>query len=139
MVEKRLLVRYKDRNPTPLSGLDALMRETYNKLLAISKCLLCTTCSVRVMYLVLMFEGVLQRVSRERATQLRTEIIHAYITRLCHSPPNCSVTAQATRWRSSRAWSAAASPSSRATRASWPPWPRSSMVRTVARYYEREV
>jgi Bardet-Biedl syndrome 9 protein len=37
MVEKRLLVRYKDRNPTPLSGLDALMRETYNRLLTISK------------------------------------------------------------------------------------------------------
>ena len=37
MVEKRLLVRYKDRNPTPLGGLDALMKETYDRLIAISK------------------------------------------------------------------------------------------------------
>lgn len=37
MVEKRLLVRYKDRNPTPLGGLDALMTETYDKLISISK------------------------------------------------------------------------------------------------------
>eukprot|EP01032_Pedospumella_encystans_P011289 gene11289-13134_t len=36
MVEKRLLVRYKDRNPTPLGGLDALMKETYDRLIAIS-------------------------------------------------------------------------------------------------------
>jgi Bardet-Biedl syndrome 9 protein len=39
MVEKRLLVRYKDRNPTPMGGLDSLMKETYAKLLALSKCL----------------------------------------------------------------------------------------------------
>lgn len=38
MVEKRLLVRFKDRNPTPLGGLESLMRETYTKLLAISEC-----------------------------------------------------------------------------------------------------
>jgi Bardet-Biedl syndrome 9 protein len=37
MVEKRLLVRYKDRNPTALGGLDYLMKDTYNKLIAISK------------------------------------------------------------------------------------------------------
>jgi Bardet-Biedl syndrome 9 protein len=37
MVEKRLLVRYKDRNPTPMGGLDSLMKETYAKLLALSK------------------------------------------------------------------------------------------------------
>ena len=37
MVEKRLLVRYKDRNPTPLSGLDSLMKETYDRLIALSK------------------------------------------------------------------------------------------------------
>lgn len=35
MIEKRLLVRFKDRNPTPLSGLDVLMRETYQKLLGL--------------------------------------------------------------------------------------------------------
>jgi Bardet-Biedl syndrome 9 protein len=33
MIEKRLLVRFKDRNPTPLGGLDILMKETYKKLL----------------------------------------------------------------------------------------------------------
>ena len=37
MVEKRLLVRYKDRNPTPLSGLDSLMKEAYDRLIALSK------------------------------------------------------------------------------------------------------
>jgi hypothetical protein len=37
MVEKRLLVRYKDRNPTPMGGLDSLMKETYAKLLALSE------------------------------------------------------------------------------------------------------
>ena len=37
MVQKRLLVRFKDRNPTPLLGLDALMRESYDNLLRISK------------------------------------------------------------------------------------------------------
>ena len=37
MVQKRLLVRFKDRNPTPLLGLDALMRESYNNLLRISE------------------------------------------------------------------------------------------------------
>lgn len=33
MIEKRLLVRFKDRNPTPLGGLDTLMKETYKKIL----------------------------------------------------------------------------------------------------------
>lgn len=37
MVQKRLLVRFKDRNPTPLLGLDALMRESYHSLLRTSK------------------------------------------------------------------------------------------------------
>lgn len=36
MVQKRLLVRFKDRNPTPLGGLDALMKESYASLLTIS-------------------------------------------------------------------------------------------------------
>ena len=36
-VQKRLLVRFKDRNPSPLGGLDALMRESYDALLALSK------------------------------------------------------------------------------------------------------
>lgn len=36
MVEKRLLVRYKDRNPTPLAGLDLLMNESYKKILSLS-------------------------------------------------------------------------------------------------------
>jgi Bardet-Biedl syndrome 9 protein len=37
MVQKRLLVRFKDRNPTPLLGLDALMRESYHSLLRTSE------------------------------------------------------------------------------------------------------
>ena len=37
MVQKRLLVRFKDRNPTPLLGLDALMHESYDNILRISK------------------------------------------------------------------------------------------------------
>lgn len=37
MVQRRLLVRFKDRNPTPLLGLDTLMRESYTALLRISK------------------------------------------------------------------------------------------------------
>ena len=37
MVQRRLLVRFKDRNPTPLLGLDTLMRESYSALLRISK------------------------------------------------------------------------------------------------------
>ena len=36
MVQKRLLVRFKDRNPTPLGGLDALMKELYASLLTTS-------------------------------------------------------------------------------------------------------
>lgn len=35
MIEKRLLARFKDRNPTPLAGLDILMRESYNTLVAL--------------------------------------------------------------------------------------------------------
>ena len=37
MVQKRLLVRFKDRNPTPLLGLDALMTESYHSLLRTSE------------------------------------------------------------------------------------------------------
>eukprot|EP01034_Spumella_vulgaris_P030819 gene30819-38095_t len=33
LVEKRLLVRFKDKNPTPLGGLDALLKETYAKII----------------------------------------------------------------------------------------------------------
>ena len=40
MIQKRLLVRFKDKNPTPLLGLDTLMRESYDSLLKISKLLL---------------------------------------------------------------------------------------------------
>ena len=36
MVQKRLLVRFKDRNPTPLGGLDSLMKESYAALLTTS-------------------------------------------------------------------------------------------------------
>jgi Bardet-Biedl syndrome 9 protein len=32
LVEKRLLVRFKDRNPTPLHGLDVVLRESYDRL-----------------------------------------------------------------------------------------------------------
>jgi len=35
MIQKRLLVRFKDRNPTPLAGLDTLMRESYNSLMTL--------------------------------------------------------------------------------------------------------
>lgn len=37
LVQKRLLVRFKDRNPTPLAGLDFLLNETYKKLVEIGK------------------------------------------------------------------------------------------------------
>jgi hypothetical protein len=50
MVEKRLLVRYKDRNPTPMGGLDSLMKETYAKLLALSECVCCRVVLIRVWY-----------------------------------------------------------------------------------------
>lgn len=33
MIQKRLLVRYKDRNPTPLAGIDTMMRETYDSIM----------------------------------------------------------------------------------------------------------
>jgi Bardet-Biedl syndrome 9 protein len=36
IIEKRLLVRFKDRNPAPLSQLDSLMHETYRQLLDLS-------------------------------------------------------------------------------------------------------
>lgn len=35
IVQKRLLVRYKDRNPAPLNGLEILMEEGYNTLIAL--------------------------------------------------------------------------------------------------------
>lgn len=41
VLQKRLLVRFKDRNPTPLGGLDLIMRETYDKLMKIGKFLGC--------------------------------------------------------------------------------------------------
>ena len=37
LVQKRLLVRFKDRNPTPLGGLDFLLKETYSKIIQLSK------------------------------------------------------------------------------------------------------
>lgn len=37
MIQKRLLVRYKDRNPTPLGGIDILMRESYESMMKLSK------------------------------------------------------------------------------------------------------
>eukprot|EP01038_Epipyxis_sp_PR26KG_P016237 gene16237-22098_t len=33
LIQKRLLVRFKDKNPTPLNGLDLLLKETYKKIL----------------------------------------------------------------------------------------------------------
>lgn len=36
LIEKRLLTRYKDRNPTPLNGLDLLLNETYQRILTIA-------------------------------------------------------------------------------------------------------
>jgi Bardet-Biedl syndrome 9 protein len=33
MIQRRLLVRYKDRNPTPLLGLDTLFKESYKKII----------------------------------------------------------------------------------------------------------
>jgi Bardet-Biedl syndrome 9 protein len=33
LIEKRLLVRFKDRNPAPLSNLDLLLRSTHNQLM----------------------------------------------------------------------------------------------------------
>lgn len=32
--DRRLLVRYKDRNPAPLNGLEILMEQTYQKIIA---------------------------------------------------------------------------------------------------------
>ncbi|CAM9770142.1 unnamed protein product, partial [Heterosigma akashiwo] len=36
IIEKRLLVRFKDRNPAPLAALDVLMEETYKRLLELA-------------------------------------------------------------------------------------------------------
>lgn len=36
MIEKRLLARFKDRTPSPLAGLDTLMRETYQSIMFLS-------------------------------------------------------------------------------------------------------
>jgi Bardet-Biedl syndrome 9 protein len=36
LIEKRLLVRFKDRNPTPLHGLDLVLKEAYANILAIA-------------------------------------------------------------------------------------------------------
>ena len=32
VIQKRLLVRFKDRNPAPLNQLDVLLQETYNRM-----------------------------------------------------------------------------------------------------------
>lgn len=36
MIEKRLLVRFRDKNPTPLHGLDSLLTHTYNRILQLA-------------------------------------------------------------------------------------------------------
>jgi len=36
-IQKRLLVRFKDRNPTPLNGMDLLFQETHNQLIQLSR------------------------------------------------------------------------------------------------------
>jgi Bardet-Biedl syndrome 9 protein len=36
LIEKRLLVRFKDKSPTPLAGLDILMKESYARLVHLS-------------------------------------------------------------------------------------------------------
>ena len=36
VVCKRLLVRFKDKNPSPLGGLEVLARETYEKIMTLS-------------------------------------------------------------------------------------------------------
>jgi len=36
VIQKRLLNRYKDKNPTPLGGLDVLIKETYDEIIALS-------------------------------------------------------------------------------------------------------
>jgi len=36
LVQKKLLVRFKDKNPVPMNGVDVLMRETYSRLLNLS-------------------------------------------------------------------------------------------------------
>lgn len=36
LIEKRLLVRFKDRNPTPLHGLDVILKETYTLIMKIA-------------------------------------------------------------------------------------------------------
>ncbi len=38
LVEKRLLVRFKDKNPTPLGGLELLLQETYAKIIKTGSC-----------------------------------------------------------------------------------------------------
>ena len=37
MIQKRLLVRFKDRNPTSLGGLDIVMKKSYERILELSK------------------------------------------------------------------------------------------------------
>lgn len=37
MIEKRLLVRFKDKNPTALHGLDVMLQDTYQQILALGK------------------------------------------------------------------------------------------------------
>ena len=58
MVQRRLLVRFKDRNPTPLLGLDTLMRESYTALLRISKLspLHCTALYCTVLHCTVLYE-----------------------------------------------------------------------------------
>ena len=37
MIEKRLLIRFKDRNPSSLAGIDIIMRESYDSLMKLGK------------------------------------------------------------------------------------------------------
>lgn len=37
MIEKRLLVRFKDKNPTPLHGLEVMLQDTYQQILILGK------------------------------------------------------------------------------------------------------
>lgn len=36
MIEKRLLARFRDRNPAPLGGLDSMLRESYNEIIKLA-------------------------------------------------------------------------------------------------------
>jgi len=38
MIQRRLLVRYKEKNPTALGGIDVILRETYDAITKLSEC-----------------------------------------------------------------------------------------------------